>query len=345
MLRAELDAGTKTALEQALAEGLAARRVEIRTLRRLSGGAVQENWAMDLQVEDGELEGLHELVLRSDATASLESSLSRMDEYRVLCAAHEAGVSVPEPLLACDGQEVLGRAFYVMRRMPGEASAHRLVKQFLDGERLVTRLGVELARLHALRPPWPGLECLEIPDLAPARFRIETYRGYLDGISSPQPTLEWALRWLQRHAPRDETLVLCHGDFRSGNYLVHEHNLSAILDWEFAAWSHPYEDIGWFCARCWRFGQDRREAGGMGSREAFYSGYESESGQVIDREAIAYWEIMATARWAVIALQQGERHLRGDERSLELALTARMVPEMELDLLDQIEALNGRAPS
>ncbi|MDX1515175.1 MAG: phosphotransferase, partial [Gammaproteobacteria bacterium] len=116
--------------------------------------------------------------------------------------------------------------------------------------------------------------------------------------------------------------------------------LTGILDWEFAAWSDFHEDIGWFCARCWRFGRYDREAGGMGSREAFYRGYERASGAEIDREAVYYWEVMAAVRWAVIALQQAERHLSGEEDSLELALTGRMVPEMEIDMLLQIDELS-----
>lgn len=35
----------------------------------------------------------------------------------------------------------------------------------------------------------------------------------------------------------------------------------------------------------------------------------------------------------VIALQQGQRHLSGEEPSIELALTARLLPELELDIL------------
>ena len=46
---------------------------------------------------------------------------------------------------------------------------------------------------------------------------------------------------------------------------------------------------------------------------------------------------MATARWAVIALQRAARHRSGAERSLELALTGRLVPTLELDLLRLIE--------
>ena len=42
-------------------------------------------------------------------------------------------------------------------------------------------------------------------------------------------------------------------------------------------------------------------------------------------------------RWAVIALQQAERHLGGAQASLALALTGRMVPGMEYDMLALID--------
>jgi aminoglycoside phosphotransferase (APT) family kinase protein len=325
-------------LVRSLCSGLSARDVRVLRTERLSGGAVQENWALDVHVEGGEHHGQRALVLRTDAPGSLAASLQRGEEFQVLQTVWQAGVRVPRPLYLEEDGGALGRPFYVMTREAGVASAHRVVKMELDAESLVTCLGRELGTLHRVVPPWPGLEALEVPDLPAAEYRVHTYRCYLDDLSSPQPTLEWALRWLQRNAPRDATLTLCHGDFRTGNYLVHEGVPAAILDWEFAAWSHPYEDIGWFCARCWRFGRDHLPAGGMGSREAFYAGYAETSGHEVDPAAIGYWEIMATVRWAVIALQQGERFLGGNERSLEAALTARMVPDMELDLLDQIEA-------
>jgi hypothetical protein len=50
---------------------------------------------------------------------------------------------------------------------------------------------------------------------------------------------------------------------------------------------------------------------------------------------------MAMLRWSVIALQQAQRHLSGEESSLELALTGRMLPEMEYDMLRQIESIGG----
>ena len=45
---------------------------------------------------------------------------------------------------------------------------------------------------------------------------------------------------------------------------------------------------------------------------------------------------MAHLRWAIIALQQADRHISGEERSLELALTGRVLPEVELAMIDII---------
>ncbi len=49
--------------------------------------------------------------------------------------------------------------------------------------------------------------------------------------------------------------------------------------------------------------------------------------------------MLAAARWAAIAVLQGNRFLRDGERSLELALTGLMPAEMELDALLAIEAI------
>ena len=42
-------------------------------------------------------------------------------------------------------------------------------------------------------------------------------------------------------------------------------------------------------------------------------------------------------RWAIIALQQAERHSSGQEPSLELALTGRISDELEFEMLRLIE--------
>src|SRR3546814_19383395 len=71
--------------------------------------------------------------------------------------------------------------------------------------------------------------------------------------------------------------------------------------------------------------------------------YAQASGRVLDANKVLYWEIMGMTRWAIIALQQAQRHLSGEQTSLELALTGRLLPEIEFDLLNQIHEMKGKA--
>ncbi len=317
------------ALENWLADHLG--RFEVRSAQKMSGGAIQENWLLD--TDKGPF------VLRTDAPSTLSTSHSRPQEFAILGIAHGAGLTVPQPLALCEDTSVTGRPFYLMEYKPGQANARKLVRDAAlpeFGPALVHQLGHELARLHAIRPLLPELGFLPIPQ-TPAQSRINGYRQDLDALPEPHPVLEYALSWLEAHQPHAQNVTLCHTDFRSGNFLVAEGRLSAILDWEFASWSDPMEDIGWLCARCWRFGNDHLAVGGLGKLADFLSGYTAAGGQSIDADALSFWQVMAETRWAVIALQQAERCHNG-EATLELALSAPLAAEMEMNILNLIGA-------
>lgn len=326
------------ALERFLCRRTGASAVAVLQARRLSGGAIQENWWLQLQPAG---QDVLDVVLRCDAASGVAESRNRAQEFALLQVAHEAGVTVPEPLWL--GDDSLGRDFFIMRKAAGVAAGYRVVRDAAlggDREQLAERIGREMARLHRVRAD-ARLDFLPALAGTPSADGLAQCRRFLARHSQPHPALTWALRWLESHQPAMQSVVLTHRDLRTGNYLVDDQGLTAILDWEFAAWSDPMEDLGWFCARCWRFGQDAREAGGIGSRAALYRGYEAESGRAVDADAVFFWEVYAHLRWAIIALQQGERHVSGGERSLELALTAHIVPELELELL----RLTGAATS
>lgn len=341
----------ETALAEFIRQRTGAQRADVLEFQRLSGGAIQDNHALTLALEGGNSPGRLEVVVRSDAPSRIEASLDRAQEFHVLAAAFQAGVTVPRPLWLCTDTTVTGRVFSVMSRMPGSASPGRLLRGAIDPQQaraLTRRLGAELARLHTIRPPHADLDFLPVPDGSPALQRLRTYRDALARIPDSRPVLEWALNWLEDHVPAGSNLALCHCDFRTGNYLVQDGQLTAVLDWEFAAWSDPYEDLGWLCSRSWRFGVPGKEVGGLGDKQDLYAGYAEHSGVEVDPAKVLYWEIMAMVRWAIIALQQAQRHLSGEQHSLELALTGRMLPEIEFDLLRQVcdmDTENGDARS
>ncbi|GJE10470.1 hypothetical protein FOHLNKBM_1505 [Methylobacterium longum] len=318
-----------------LAETLGCPDLAIADTRPLGGGSIQENRLVSCRVGDD----VRAFVLRMDAAATIASSRTRAEEFRILEAVWNAGVRVPEPVAFCEDPEVIGAPFAVMGLVEGVGLGPRIAKDPSlggDREQLAETLGRELAKIHAALDPRAlpaGLAFLGAPEPDPARAEIARLRASLDGIGVRRPAIEWGLRWGEVRAPACPAPTLVHRDFRTGNYMVDGSGLTAVLDWEFAGWGDPDQDLGWFCAACWRFGRPEREAGGVGSRAAFYRGYTSESGRTVDPARVAYWEVMAHVRWAVIALEQGARHVSGREFSLELALTGRMVPDLERAIL------------
>jgi aminoglycoside phosphotransferase (APT) family kinase protein len=298
----------------------------------LSGGAIQQNWAVDVV-----LAGRNEAwVLRTDNAATLAVSLPRSAEFALLKAAFAEGVTVPEPLYLCEDTGVLGAPFFIMRRVQGIAAGHRVVKsETLCGGRdaAVRALGRALARIHRITPPRADLAFLGAPPADACLTFVADQRAALDRQALPRPVLEWGLRHLERSAPPPLPPVLNHNDFRTGNLMLAEDGVAAVLDWEFAAWGDPHADLGWFCAKCWRFGS-AHEAGGIGGRDAFYAGYAGEAGSAVVAARVTWWELAAHIRWAVIAIDQAARHLSGKESSLELALTGHIVPELEWEILN-----------
>ncbi len=334
----KLDVAFIEILQPLLASACGARRVTVDETSKLSGGAIQENWLLVARVEGGPAQGAAHWVLRKDAAAVVSSSWTRLQEAALLHTACEAGVAAPRPLLVDDGA-ALGFPFFVMQRLEGLAQGHRLTREQAlvpDRAALVRDIGTQLARLHAIVPPQPGLAFLGAPPKDALAARINSLRVQIDELGAMQPALEFGLRWCERHAPAPMAPVLVHGDWRTGNLMIHEGRLSGVLDWEFAGWGDPREDIGWFAARCWRFARPDLTAGGLGELVDLLDAYANAGGMTLVRDDIRFWEVLAHLRWAVIALQQEHRHRSGQQRSLELALTGRLVPGLLLGALNDI---------
>jgi aminoglycoside phosphotransferase (APT) family kinase protein len=342
----------RTALAEFIADQTGGKVIALEIGGKLGGGAIQENWALAVEIAGGPQSGRHDLVLRTDAATGVAESHTRAQEFALLKVAQGTGMTVPAPFWQEPMGRVIGKPFQIMQRVSGVAEPRLVLRQLSDlaetgaveepGEALVFRLGQEIAKLHRVTSAAvpADLAFLPRPGVALNAGRLADYRARLDRLPEPQPVLEWALNWIEDQMPPVDRIALCHRDFRLGNIMVAEGQLTGILDFEFAGWGDPDEDLGWFTARCWRFGAYDMEAGGVGSRAAFYAGYHDVSGRTVDDRRVRFWEIVAALRWALIALEQGERHFSGGERSINLALTGLRALECEYDLLHDIDAFD-----
>jgi aminoglycoside phosphotransferase (APT) family kinase protein len=305
--------------------------VTIEGITRLSGGASRETWAFDAVDADGARTGL---VLRRDPPGRPSEPGAMGREARAITAAGAAGLAVPEVLIACDEPGPLGSAGLVMRLVPGETIARRILRddryQQARGV-LVGQIGRFAAGLHALTRP-TGLPAAD--PLADLRARLDELSA--GGQVQPSEVFEQAFATLARTRPPARPPVIAHGDLRLGNLIVDERGLAAVIDWELVHSGDPAEDLGWLCVRAWRFG-GAGPAAGLASREELLAAYRAAGGADISLDELRWWETLGTLRWGVICMAQASVHLSGAYRSVELAAIGRRVCEQEWDLLTLLE--------
>ncbi len=297
-------------------------------LERLSGGASQELWSFDVEARGDRLP----LILRRNpgGLVQREGAAGMETEARLIELARGAGAPAPAVVHVCQPDDGLGHG-YVMERIAGETIARRILRDDAYAAarpRLARQLGEAAARIHAVDVAAAG----PLRTVTPQSSLDGSYAGYR-AHATPRPVVEWAFRWLREHQPpppRRETVV--HGDMRTGNIIVGPEGLRAVLDWEVVHLGDPMEDLGWICVTSWRFGEVEKPAGGFGSREELFAGYEAVSGAPVDAERVRWWEVMGTLRWGMSCAMFGREFQEGD-RSVEKAAIGRRASETAIDLL------------
>ncbi|MFD7294349.1 phosphotransferase family protein [Streptomyces sp. NPDC059897] len=173
-------------------------------------------------------------------------------EHRVIAGLHPTNVPVPEPVLLCEDEDVIGAPFYVMEFVDG--TPYRTSDQLapLGPER--TRAAVlglvdTLVDLHAVDPAAVGLGDFGRPEgfldrqLRRWGKQLDASRNRdLAGIDELQAALG-------RELPTSPAPTIVHGDYRLDNVLVRQDpdgvdRIKAILDWEMSTLGDPLTDVG-----------------------------------------------------------------------------------------------------
>ena len=265
-----------------------------RWIEELAGGriahsarqpTVREAWAIDVARPDGTTEALF---LRCDRGEGfgINAQYSLEREARVLGALQDTAVPVPRIL----GFSRTHRAI-LMERVPGRNDFHKIADPE-ERERIATHFMECLAELHALAPEKLELAELRVPQTPQehASLELDATEKLLASLTvRREPLLSFALGWLRRNLPeRVERTALLQGDTGPGNFLYHEGRVSAVLDWEFAHFGDPLEDLGWICVR-----DVATPFGDLGAR---FRLYEKLTGIPLDRARMRYYRVAAMVR-------------------------------------------------
>ncbi len=245
--------------------------------------ARREAWVVDVTRPDGTRA---EWFLRIDRSAASgrANPFSLARETRILRALGAAGIRVPRiDAFSEEHQVALQERVRGSSDLPPAPPAERraVLLDFIS----------EIARLHSLTP-----EQLALPELAIPRTPAEAALGEVDTLEAmlarhrePEPLARFGAAWLRAHVPqRLERVALVQGDTGPGNFLFEGSRMTALVDFEWAHFGDPMEDLGNFCVR-----EFFQPCGGVAEAIAHYAAL---SGAPVALERVRYFRVQQMAR-------------------------------------------------
>jgi aminoglycoside phosphotransferase (APT) family kinase protein len=341
---------TAEALEQVVGQALDA-DVTVTDLEEHVEGWSRDTVSFTASWTDADGDHERRLVVRAESDEQVEGERRSEGndietEYRTMDAVQDAAVPVPETICFEDDRSVMGGKCFVVGHCPGEAPIvwDRNDREDLyahwDGDSdLPTQFVDALAGIHELEPgDVPFLETHE--DYV--GWEIDRWESiYRDAAPKTEPAVEEAIRWFRANKPEVPEHTLVHGDYRVGNMLLAEGDLSAVLDWELARVGDPMYDLGYASTRYFA-GKlitpiERPElACSLLEREWFYDEYERRTGRPVDRERVRYWQAFSAFVMMTISLSGVARFREGTANDVRSAWFQYTVPGLIEDQLEII---------
>jgi aminoglycoside phosphotransferase (APT) family kinase protein len=237
----ELHRFDERALEAYLIEHLERFRGPL-AVRQFEGG--QSNPTFLLQTPSGDY------VLRKKPPGRLLPSAHQVErEYRVMTALRDSGVPVPQTLLACADDSIIGTGFFIMAFVPGRVFRNPRLSGVSPEHRraIYDDMIAVLARLHRVDVQAAGLSDFGKAGNYFARQIATWTRQYVAAKTEEIPAMDRLMAWLPAHIPPGDETALVHGDFRVENLIVHPTapRIVAVVDWELATLGHPLADLAY----------------------------------------------------------------------------------------------------
>jgi aminoglycoside phosphotransferase (APT) family kinase protein len=272
--------------------------------------------------------------LRKDPGSGLLRELSSLrEQFRVIKALEATSAPTPQAYWYEEDPSILGGPFFVMEKVEGEVPNpwSRAGKQFYaDAAKRgkLPRSFVEaLASLHNLDWRGAGLDFIGVPGDGKdfALREIAKWESLIDqSIRKPEPLLIELLMWLKANAPATRRLAFVHGAYRTGNLIIKDDAIAAIIDWELQVIGDPMYDVAYVLSNLNREGSPLLSC--VVEREFFLDYYQQLTRLTIDLEVCRYYEILYMMRSTAFWLSASGLFAEGRNKDLRLARTTYSVP-------------------
>lgn len=331
-----------------LAERLGAPHVALEDLRRHIEGWSWETYTFTaVWTDDAGAEQRQGLALRREPEDGLLAPYDIVGQYDLHAAiVRETALPMPRLRWLELDRGPLGMPFYVMDRVDGhvpvqwrpddpeafptEDARRSIGEQFVDA----------LAELHGASPEALGQEVPTGDPVASALGEVERwYARYDEHAVRRVPLLEEAASWLRANVAVSGRTVLCHGDYRIGNFMLDaDRRICAIFDWELAHVGDPVEDIAWAALPLFR-GRSPRWSHLLDA-EAFLARYRERTGLRVDPRALRFWTVLCYLK-ACATFIRAARAYEGGRGDLRLAVMGHEIQYVLAQLRRQLRAADG----
>jgi len=317
-----------------LAAQFAADDLDLLDVQRIAVGWSHETWLFDAAWRADGVAHRQGLCLRRDPGNALLRELSDLGtQFAVLRALEATAVPAPRAHFYEASPDVLGAPFLVMEKVPGVCPSP-WGREGLAFYRDAAARGVladsftdALVAIHAVDWRAVGLDVLGVPDVGTdfVAREIAKWRGLIEASGvEPDPVLVDVVCWLEANMPSTDRLALVHGAYRTGNLLIDDDRISAVLDWETEAIGDPMYDVAYVLSELNREGTHLLS--NLVEPEAFRRRYEEGTGVAIDDEVCVYYQVLYAMRSAAFWMSASGLYADGRNDDLRLARTRWSIP-------------------
>lgn len=305
-------------------------------VQRIAVGWSHETWLFDaVWRERGESKRQGFCVRRDPGNALLRHLSSLETQFRVLQCLEHIALPTPKPYWYEADPAWLDAQFLVMEKVPGVCpnpwgrDGRALYLAAHERGVLPAHFTQTLATLHTL--DWRALGLGFLGEPPPGNGfvmrEIAKWRELIDASEHPpEPILTDLIGWLEANAPETTRVCLVHGAYRTGNLLIHEDRISAVLDWELQVLGDPMYDVAYVLSDLNREGTPLLS--NLVDRDAFVRDYEAATGFTIDEDICRYYNLLYAMRSVAFWMSASGLYASGRSNDLRLARTAWSVDDV-----------------
>jgi len=284
-----------------------------------------------------------EYILRVGAPTGLYAPYSIKPQVLSSRSLEGSGVPVPKVYWGTDDTSWIGAPFFICEKVGGIAvlpwespglppleGEYRdsLAEQFIDA----------LARIHTL--DWQNQPIAEMADgLSVENAAMKQIEEWESGISRwasrAFPMLKWGTNWLKDNCPTAPRLSIVHGDYRTGNFLEENGDITAILDWELAHLGDPHEDIGWLSLPMYKGGSPLLCR--LVDEDDFYRRYEDKTGIRVSRESVRFYRAFSLYKLAITHIAASDCFEKARMNDLRMPAMGSQIPTALRQMMKTIE--------